>query len=212
MGVFALNVALAYVPPFSSLRARASSGTGAGTALQPVPAPQGGQWGSVAGGGEPEPPKAKEVPSPENELSAYLPGSWNVTRFLTVSNFKVARHGGEVIVEMVLQLDPYEGRSVWTWRIGVDARATALVTDDGVWHLVRGVDGISLVRDGVTLVRGPLYPVGTPRKVRLVFPAPDVREVLLHVGWVVQEDASFPGWRDPVQEKVRITLGGGKDG
>jgi hypothetical protein len=137
-----------------------------------------------------------------------------VVRFLSVSNFRAVRRGGEVIVEMTLQLDPYEGRSVWTWRIGVDARATALVTDDGVWHLVRGVDGISLVRDGVTLVRGPLYPLGTPRKVRLVFPDPGAHttEVLLHVGWVVQEDPSFPGWRDPVQQKVRLTLGGGKGG
>jgi hypothetical protein len=220
-GVFMLNVALAYIPPFSSVRAgRASSGTGAGagTGLQPVPAPaptpapQGGQGSGVAGGGEPEPAKAKEIPSPENELAAYLPGSWNVVRFLSVSNFRAVRRGGEVIVEMTLQLDAYEGQSVWVWRVGVDARQTALVTDDGTWHLVRKVDGVSLVRDGVAVTRGPLYPLGTPRRVRVVFGDPGVQEVLLHVGWVVQENPDYEGWRAPVAQKVRLTLGGGKGG
>lgn len=83
-------------------------------------------------------------------------------------------------------------------RLAVDATKTAIVTPDGAWLYVRDAHGVGLLAANELLRRSPVYVIGAPRQVELIFPplsSPVSRAVLL-VRWAPGRLGLYAdGWR-----------------
>lgn len=82
-------------------------------------------------------------------------------------------------------------------RLAVDGAGTALVTEDGSWFLLKDTLGIGWIRDGAIWRSSPVFVIGVPRRVTLVFHTPLLpgRGTLL-VRWAPGRSAGYAqAWR-----------------
>ncbi len=118
---------------------------------------------------------------------------------LDVEAQQFARTRKGVRLELIVIPRPVEGFVALRMdRLAVDLTKTAIVTADGAWLHVRAVHGVGLISAGETLRSSPIYAIGAPRQVGLVFPAPppSVRRVVLLVRWAPGKSAIYAdGWR-----------------
>lgn len=83
-------------------------------------------------------------------------------------------------------------------RLAVDAGETAIVTSDGAWLHVKDVHGIGLFQASEMLRSSPIYVIGVPRRVELIFPvpAPSLTKAILVVRWAPGRTTLYPeSWR-----------------
>jgi hypothetical protein len=127
---------------------------------------------------------------------------------LDVQSMQFARTRKEVRLDLIVTPRPVEGYVVLRMdRLAVDAAKTALVTAEGTWLHVRTVHGVGLLSASETLRSSPIYAIGVPRQVELVFPAlsPSVGLATLLVRWAPGRSAMYAdGWRTDRIVEVRI--------
>ena len=171
-----------------------------------------GLVGGLVGGSAPS-PRSPTAPSPRAavvDVAVALSGrvaSGGFARDLRLRDASLRREGGSAVFTAVGELlVPEQGTRGGEWRLGVDARRTAIVTPRGDWLPLRDARGVALVRDGEVVTPGPEWIPGVPHRVRLVFPAPPagLREVQLVTAWCARYAAWAWACADPLTATVRL--------
>lgn len=82
-------------------------------------------------------------------------------------------------------------------RLAVDGTKTAIVTEDGSWLHVKAVRGVGLIFGSEVRRSSPVFAIGAPRQVELVFPAPSTsRRARILVRWAPGRSTVYAqGWR-----------------
>src|SRR5256712_9619949 len=118
---------------------------------------------------------------------------------LEVEVTRVARTRKDVRLDLVVTPRAVDGYTpLFMDRLAVDATKTAIVTADGTWLSVRDAHGVGLLAANELLRRSPVYVIGAPRQVGLIFPplSSPVSRVVLLVPWAPGRAAlDADGWR-----------------
>jgi hypothetical protein len=119
--------------------------------------------------------------------------------FLDVEVRRLVHTKKEVRLELVVTPRTVEGYvPLHMDRLAVDGGKTAIVTSDGAWFHIRDARGVGLLQAIEMLRSSPVYAIGAPRRVELIFPVPvpSVSRAILLVRWAPGKSATYAeSWR-----------------
>ncbi len=187
VGLFFLNVALGIIEGVVTHRVHQGEARGVG-----LPRSSGRGSGTVADLGE---ALTADVRFFANRVA------------LDVEAKRVVRTQKELRFDLIVTPRAVEGSFILPMdRLAVDGTKTAIITEDGSWLHVKAVRGVGLTFDSEVRRNSPVYAIGAPRQVELVFPAPSSsRRATLLVRWAPGKSTLYAqAWR--VDRIVEIYL------